>query len=103
MMALLFLFGGAIAGGLLDALTWWGAAASLVFLFVVRPVAGMLSLIGTARPLGERAALAFFGIRGLGSFYYLAYAMNEEGFEPQGRSCGRWPASPSWSPSCCMA
>ncbi len=84
MMALLFLFGGAIAGGLLDALTWWGVAAALVFLFVVRPVAGMLSLIGTARPLGERAALAFFGIRGLGSFYYLAYAMNENGFEGQG-------------------
>jgi NhaP-type Na+/H+ or K+/H+ antiporter len=83
MMVLLFLFGGAIAGGLLDALTWQGATAALLVLFVVRPVAGLLSFIGTARPWGERAALAFFGIRGLGSFYYLAYAMNEGGFEGQ--------------------
>jgi NhaP-type Na+/H+ or K+/H+ antiporter len=83
MMALLFLFGGAIAGGLLDALTWQGAATALLFLFVVRPTAGLLSLIGTGKPRGECAALAFFGIRGLGSFYYLAYAMNEGGFEGQ--------------------
>jgi sodium/hydrogen antiporter len=80
MMVLLVLFGGALAGGLLDALTWQGAAAALVFLFVVRPAAGMVSLLGTPRPVAERAAIAFFGIRGLGSFYYLAYGLNEEHF-----------------------
>ena len=81
MMVLLVLFGGAIAGGLLDALTWAGAAAALVFLFAVRPAAGMASLAGSPLPPAERAAVAFFGIRGLGSFYYLAYALNEERFE----------------------
>jgi NhaP-type Na+/H+ or K+/H+ antiporter len=81
MMVLLVLFGGALAGGLLDALTWAGAGAALVFLFVVRPAAGLASLIGSPHPLAERAAIAFFGIRGIGSFYYLAYALNEAPFE----------------------
>ncbi|MBX9698616.1 MAG: cation:proton antiporter [Acetobacteraceae bacterium] len=87
MMAILVLFGGAIAGGLLGPLDWAGVAAALLFLFVARPAAGMLALIGSGRPLGERAAIAFFGIRGLGSFYYLAYALNhEEGFAAVGES-----------------
>lgn len=82
MMAILVLFGGAIAGGLLAPLDWAGVAAALLILFVARPVAGMLALAGAPRPWDERAAIAFFGIRGLGSFYYLAYALNHEaGFE----------------------
>jgi sodium/hydrogen antiporter len=31
--------------------------------------------------LDEQAAISFFGIRGVGSFYYLAYAYNTEDFE----------------------
>ncbi|TCZ52286.1 cation:proton antiporter [Roseicella aquatilis] len=81
MMILLVLFGGALAGGLLAPLTWAEVTAALLFLFVVRPAAGLLSLIGTPQPLAERAAIAFFGIRGLGSVYYVAYALNEEHFE----------------------
>jgi NhaP-type Na+/H+ or K+/H+ antiporter len=76
MMVLLMLFGGALSGGLLDTLTLEGALAGLVFLFLVRPAAGMIGLAGAPHPLRERAAIAFFGIRGLGSFYYLAYAVN---------------------------
>jgi NhaP-type Na+/H+ or K+/H+ antiporter len=76
MMVLLMLFGGALASGLLDALTLEGALAGLAFLFVVRPAAGLIGLAGSPRPFAERAAIAFFGIRGIGSFYYLAYATN---------------------------
>jgi NhaP-type Na+/H+ or K+/H+ antiporter len=76
MMVLLMLFGGALAGGLLDALTLEGALGGLAFLFIVRPAAGLIGLLGAPHPLRERAAIAFFGIRGLGSFYYLAYAAN---------------------------
>ena len=66
MMVLLVLFGGALAGGLLDPLDWWGVLAALVFLFVVRPLAGWVALLGAPAPREERAAVAFFGIRGLG-------------------------------------
>ncbi|UEM18414.1 sodium:proton antiporter [Skermanella mucosa] len=76
MMVVLVLFGGAIAGGLLSALTWQAVVAGLAFLFVVRPVAGLIGLAGTHMPLSERAVIGFFGIRGIGSFYYLAYAVN---------------------------
>jgi NhaP-type Na+/H+ or K+/H+ antiporter len=80
MMVLLVLFGGAIAGGLLAPLSWGGVVAALLFVFVVRPVIGLVSLVGIKEPLRERAAIAFFGIRGLGTFYYLAYALNETHF-----------------------
>ncbi|MBL6078932.1 cation:proton antiporter [Belnapia sp. T18] len=80
MMVLLVLFGGAVAGGVLAPLNWAGVAAALGFIFLVRPAAGMLSLIGTSQPMEERAAISFFGIRGLGSFYYLAFAANAATF-----------------------
>lgn len=81
MMVVLVLFGGALAGGLLDSLTWAGAGAVLLFLFVVRPIAGMVALLGAPPPRIEQGMVAFFGIRGVGSFYYLAYALNETPFE----------------------
>jgi NhaP-type Na+/H+ or K+/H+ antiporter len=80
MMVLLVLFGGAVAGGLLAPLTWVDAAVALLFLLVVRPVAGLIGLVGSGQPLDERAAIAFFGIRGVGSFYYLAHAYNAAPF-----------------------
>jgi NhaP-type Na+/H+ or K+/H+ antiporter len=79
MMLLLVLFGGAISDGLLAPLTWWGVAFGLITLLAVRPLAGLAGLAGSARPAGECAVISFFGVRGLGSFYYLAYALNETG------------------------
>jgi len=81
MMVLLVLFGGALAGGLLDHLTWAGVMAVALILFLVRPAAGMVALLGSPTPRLERGAIAFFGIRGIGSFYYLAYALNQAEFE----------------------
>jgi NhaP-type Na+/H+ or K+/H+ antiporter len=43
-------------------------------IFVIRPMAGWISLYGTDLPVAERAIIAFYGIRGLGSIYYLSYA-----------------------------
>jgi NhaP-type Na+/H+ or K+/H+ antiporter len=76
MMVVLVLFGGAIAGGLLSALTWEAMFAGLVFVFLVRPVAGLIALTGSGLPMSERFVIGLFGIRGIGSFYYLAYAVN---------------------------
>lgn len=74
MMTLLVLFGGSLAGPLLDGLTWPLVAAGAVILLVIRPLAGMIGLFGSAMPLREQAIVSTFGIRGVGSFYYLAYA-----------------------------
>jgi NhaP-type Na+/H+ or K+/H+ antiporter len=79
-MVLLLLLGVSAARGLLDALTWTGALAAVLLVLVVRPLAGWLSLLGGQGTPGQRLALGFFGVRGIGSFYYLAYATTEGAF-----------------------
>jgi len=78
--ALLVLLGGAVVDGALGPLTVGSAAVGLAVVFVVRPVAGAVALLRTATPVQERWAIAFFGIRGVGSVYYLAYALAETEF-----------------------
>lgn len=65
---------GAAIPGLLPYLNWSHAMIGLALIFVIRPVAGWFSLIGAGLKKRERATVAFFGIRGIGSIYYLAYA-----------------------------
>ncbi len=49
----------------------------LVFLFLlVRPLSVELALVGSGLPLRERVLIGWFGIRGVGSLYYLVYAIN---------------------------
>lgn len=80
MMILLVLFGGALAGPVLDGLTWGMAFATVLILFCIRPLAGMLCLLGSPLRQSERTVVSLFGIRGVGSFYYLAYAGNVADF-----------------------
>jgi NhaP-type Na+/H+ or K+/H+ antiporter len=76
MMLLLVLFGGALVSGLLAPLTSADALAAVVILLIVRPVTGLIGLLGLKASWSEKLTLAFFGIRGVGSFYYLAYGLN---------------------------
>lgn len=77
---LLVLLGGAVVDGALAPLTLGGAVLGVALVVAVRPLAGWVSLLGTRAPPAERWAIAFFGIRGVGSVYYLAYALNEADF-----------------------
>jgi sodium/hydrogen antiporter len=79
-VALLVLLGGAVASGLLADLTWRGMIAGVVVIFVVRPLAGYLSLIRARVTKPERQAISFFGIRGIGSIYYLTFATQKAEF-----------------------
>lgn len=82
MAFLLVAFGAAVSGGgLLREATWEVALFTVVALLVIRPLAGLASLLGWPGPATERAVIAFFGIRGLGSIYYLAYALGHGRFE----------------------
>lgn len=80
MAAVLVLFGGLVANGLLAPLNGEMIAVGLAFLFVVRPLAGMVGLFGFDSIWGERLVTATYGIRGIGSFYYLSFALNEATF-----------------------
>ena len=76
MMVLLLLFGGALVSGLLAPLTWTDGFAAIVILLIVRPATGLIGLVGLKASWAEKMTIAFFGIRGVGSFYYLAYGLN---------------------------
>jgi sodium/hydrogen antiporter len=80
MMVLLIAFGGAVVSGLLSTVGWLEVGAALLILLVVRPLTGMIGLIGAKATRGEKITIAFFGIRGVGSFYYLAYGLNHGEF-----------------------
>jgi len=77
----LLALGGAIAGGLLAPLNLSLIISALIIVFLVRPIAGVVGLIGMNNiAWKERLAISFFGIRGVGSIYYLSFAINEENF-----------------------
>jgi NhaP-type Na+/H+ or K+/H+ antiporter len=81
MMVLLVLFGGMVAfGGLLASLDWRMLVFVTGVLLVARPAAGFLSLLGSNLPWREQLVISFFGIRGMGSIYYLAFALNHASF-----------------------
>jgi NhaP-type Na+/H+ or K+/H+ antiporter len=84
-MLVIVLFAAAVAHGLLAALTWTDVALVVIFLLIVRPVTAYISLIGTPHSFASRAATAFFGIRGVGTLYYLAFALGEASFPQQPR------------------
>ena len=79
MVLVLFLLGG-VALLVLPHLTWGGAAVALGLVLVVRPLAGWLALAGLGWDPRDRLAAAFYGIRGIGSLYYLAYGLGGAGF-----------------------
>lgn len=82
MMVLLVMFGGAVAtGDVLNGLSWNSVGYAAVAIFIVRPLSAWISLAGTNCPRVERAAISFFGIRGVGSIYYLAFALQKPGFD----------------------
>ncbi len=82
MMVLLVCLGSIAAGGqLLAAVDWRVLVVVVLAIVVVRPIIGWVSLIGAGHASGETAIIAVFGIRGLGSVYYLAYATGQAEFE----------------------
>jgi len=77
-LLVMLMLGIALSRGLLEALDWRGVVVGLVLIGVLRPLSARIALAGRL-PLsaGERWATAFFGVRGVGSIYYLAYASGE--------------------------
>lgn len=85
MVVVLLVFGAAIGSGALGRLEWTDVLVGGALLLVIRPLCGWVSLIGTKLPPAARGLMAFFGIRGLGTFYYMAYALGRAEFPDVGR------------------
>ncbi len=88
-LGVLLLLGSALTDTLLGNLPWQGAVVGVLLVLVIRPVCGLAALrVGwggdrirdrdlTAK---EELATAWFGVRGVGSLYYLAYAARQTDF-----------------------
>lgn len=76
----LLVFGGSLLYGVLGYLTWPMAIVGLLFIFFIRPASGMIGLAGVDLHLKEKLGISFYGIRGLGSFYYLSFAFSVKDF-----------------------
>ena len=65
-------------GTLLWAIDWSRASWSFVavLLLAIRPASVLLGLARSQTSPSQRGLIGWFGIRGIGSLYYLAYAMN---------------------------
>jgi NhaP-type Na+/H+ or K+/H+ antiporter len=77
----LIIFGGSLITGILKPLTVNYVIFGLIFLLFIRPVLTIITLIGIPVHFTEKAAIGFFGIRGMGSFFYLAFAFSKTNFD----------------------
>jgi len=66
-----------LVGGMLFIDSWsWRAVGFAVFLFVVvRPVSVLLGMLGSGASWRMRGLIGWFGVRGIGSLYYLMYVI----------------------------
>lgn len=58
---------------------YWSMAAiplALALFFLIRPLATLICLIGSPTTVAQRVLMGWFGIRGIGSIYYLSYALS---------------------------
>jgi NhaP-type Na+/H+ or K+/H+ antiporter len=88
-LTVLLLLGAALANQLWSDLTWEGVLVGVALVFVVRPLAGLIAFrVGGRREwLGyrtlsrrEELAIAWFGVRGVSSVFYVAYAAGQADF-----------------------
>jgi sodium/hydrogen antiporter len=78
--AILLVLLGSILPALWPALDWRHTLIGFGLLLVIRPLAGWLALARTGMSSGDRLIVGFFGVRGIGSVYYVAFATSHMEF-----------------------
>lgn len=74
------LFGGFLASGILGHTGLKGALIALSMVIIIRPLSGRLAMIGTDFSERKKWSIGYFGIKGVGAFFYLAFALYEGNF-----------------------
>lgn len=72
--ALLLVALGTVLPALFQHLSWSHVAVAILLLVVIRPISGWVALIGSNMAHRDRAVVSVYGVRGIGSIYYLCYA-----------------------------
>lgn len=65
----------------IDDFQWYMLPTALLIVFIIRPAAGILAMWRTSLPKVKKYIISFYGIRGIGSMYYLLYAFYQTEFE----------------------
>lgn len=71
-LTLVLLLGGTVTAA---AWSWQAWSVALFLLLVARPASVMLGLLASGTGMRLRGLAAWFGVRGIGSLYYLSYAI----------------------------
>lgn len=71
-LVLILLIGGTL---FLDSWSWRSLGLALFLFIVARPLSVLIGLLGTRTPWRIQGLVAWFGVRGIGSLYYLMFAI----------------------------
>ena len=74
-------FGGALLSGILGYTNGYGIIVSLIIVLILRPLLGYLAMVTTPYSNKKKWAIGFFGIKGIGSVFYLSYGILHGEFE----------------------
>ena len=77
---ILLLFGGSLVNGILANVTWQIVLFAMMCILIIRPLCAFAALFKTDLHMKEKMVISFFGIKGIGSFFYLSFALNEAEF-----------------------
>lgn len=76
-LALMLIIGSVVSAHWQDLFTWNSAIVAAVLFILVRPLSVWLSLLGTRTDGPQRLLAGWLGIRGVGTFFYLALALEQ--------------------------
>lgn len=76
----LILLGGSVAYGVLSSLTLEYALFGVIMILVIRPLCSWLSLFNTGLSRKQKSIISFFGIKGVGSLFYLSFGFEQTAF-----------------------
>jgi NhaP-type Na+/H+ or K+/H+ antiporter len=83
--ALLLIALGSVLPELLHGLTWTSVLIALSLIAVIRPLTGWIALLRSDLRFRDRAVVSVYGVRGIGSIYYLCYAGSHMEFVNEGQ------------------
>jgi len=74
-VVIMTMIGSLLATFVVTQFSWAMAALAAALMLVIRPLAVRLSLAGSPATTTQRRLIGWFWIRGIGSFYYLLFAI----------------------------